>query len=257
MLKLLYNLLFIMLSNLCVAQMITAKIIIDDPIEGYDQLHDIQIENITSNAKTKSSNSGLFSIKVNENDELIISSEWTQLRQLKITKELISKGFFEVHLNINLIQLEAVNLHTVSKNLKDNVKKSDDEIINLYKNLGINPKLRDIKVNPYSSSLTNDNGILDPARWIGSLTGQRKQQQKQDQYFDNVKKIEAVIANISTDYFTQFLRIPTHKINEFVQYVINTKDLQTHLDAGRYSILKEEFTKEAPNYLDLIKAELE
>lgn len=246
---LLFLLLFSMSSF---GQMITGKIIIDDPIEGYDQLHGIQIENLRNNAKTQSNQNGLFSIKVETNDVVQISSDWTKERQIKILPEMIKRGYFEVNLNINLIELDEVRLHSVSKVLKDNVKPTDDAIINLYRNLGLDPRLRDIKVNPYSSSMVNSGGILDPIALIGTLTGYRKKMQRQYNYFRHADQIDALILYLTVDYYVEFLKIPEHKIRQFTEYVIDTRSLKNQLKASQYEIIRENLYQEASNFLALI-----
>jgi hypothetical protein len=62
--------------------LITGKIIVDDAEEVID-LEGTSIENLTTKAKTKANNVGLFSINVNLNDELLIKHTGIEERRLK------------------------------------------------------------------------------------------------------------------------------------------------------------------------------
>lgn len=84
--------------------MISGKIIIDDTDKKVN-LENFVIENMTTNAYTKTNKNGLFSIKVNANDELFFNINGFDKRILKTSDAIIKKGFIEVHLNMEVIEL--------------------------------------------------------------------------------------------------------------------------------------------------------
>jgi hypothetical protein len=94
--------------------MITGKVEIDNVDEPLN-LNTIVIENITSLAKTKANDLGVFSIKVKEGDILQFSSGYTTPRNIKITSSLLSKGYLNVHLDLEVIELAEANLNPLKK----------------------------------------------------------------------------------------------------------------------------------------------
>ncbi|HAD79514.1 MAG TPA: hypothetical protein DCF99_09050, partial [Flavobacteriaceae bacterium] len=116
--------LFIISSTYLQAQstLITGKIIVDDAEEVID-LEGTSIENLTTKAKTKTNNVGLFSINVNLNDELIIKHTGIEERRLKVSETMITKGFVTIHVNIEVIELKEANISKLDKNSLKNLGK--------------------------------------------------------------------------------------------------------------------------------------
>lgn len=229
--KLIY-LFFICSTYFATAQssLITGKVIIDNPIEGYGSIDKINIVNSNSNAKTVTNEQGLFSIRVEENDVLIFSSDWYLTRELKVVKSVIEKGYLEIHLEPEVIELAEAKLHNLSKNLKDNLSIIENPLDQTYRNMGIDPQLRFRKINiNHTSSLGG--GMLTA---ISRVTGQYKRDKRQYDYFKKVDKIDGIISFYTKDYFVNSLRIPENKVYEFVNWVYDEKKMEALLKKSAY-----------------------
>ncbi len=238
--------LFLMASGLPLfAQsiLISGKVVIDFPIEGQNSVNKIQVVNNNSYAKTSTSEDGLYSIRVVENDVLVFSSEWYIERSIKITKTMIEKGFLTIHLEPEVIELAEAKIHNLSKNLKDNIVIKDDPLDQVYRNMGIDPEKRFMKINiNQTSSLSG--GMLGT---IALITGQYKKDKRRFDYFKKVDELNGIISFYTKSYFTETLKIPEGKVYEFVDWVYHEKKLKPLAQKRAYeemSILLEKYASE-------------
>ena len=247
---------FLVLSMLVFAQntMITGKIIIDDGVAGQDALDHILITNQTTNAKAFTNDRGMFSIKVSAGDELHFSHDFYKERTLKITSDLMAQGMLTVHLNIETIELAQANVITLDKNLKNNIKLKYDNIDELYKglNLGIDPNLRFRKIDPNATSMTGSVGLLNPAAWIATISGQRKREKKQQEFFNKVDKIKDLENYFTKNYFIENLHIPESKVNDFVTYCYANFELEKLIKENNYDKITQVLEDQAPKYLEML-----
>ena len=123
---------FALQNSTAQSTLISGKVVIDD-IEYHADLDNFSIINLNTNAKTMANSDGIFSIKVNLNDELLFKNEGIEERVLKISENIISKGFITVHLNEMVIELEEASILSLSQ----------DKLKNLGKNKSFGEKLND------------------------------------------------------------------------------------------------------------------
>ena len=255
--KFLLTLLLSCVSFVVFAQnvLITGKVVVDDGVSGQDAINNILVQNQTTNAETLTSSKGIFSIKVSVGDELIFSHDFYKERTIKITADILTKGMLTVHLNIETIELAEANIITLDKNLKNNIKFKYDKIDELYKNLnlGIDPNLRFRKINPNATSSIGSVGILNPAAWISVISGQRKKEKKQFDYFEKVDKIKDLENYFTKNYFVESLKIPENKVNEFVTYCYSDFELDKLIKENNYDKITRILEEQAPIYLSKIK----
>jgi len=83
---------------------IFGKIVIDN-IDETSTINGARVLNKQTGEQVLTSEDGLFKILVKPNDDLIITSGLTDNRAIKITEELIKKGFLTIHLDPEVIQL--------------------------------------------------------------------------------------------------------------------------------------------------------
>ena len=123
---------FALQNSTAQSTLISGKVMIDD-IDYHANLDNFSIINLNTNAKTTANSDGIFSIKVNLNDELLFKNEGIEERVLKISENIISKGFITVHLNEMVIELEEASILSLSQ----------DKLKNLGKNKSFGEKLND------------------------------------------------------------------------------------------------------------------
>ena len=256
--KIILSIFFSLMSFLSYSQslMISGKVEIDNVDESMD-LSAVMVENLNSFARIRVSDSGLFSIKVKEGEILQFTSAFTTERNIKITSSILSKGFINVHLDLEVIELAEANLNPLKKDLKENISKEDSEQTKFYKSLDLDPNLQYIEVNPNVTSSINNNGWFnDPLLWVSALTGQRKKDIKKDEFFKKEKRIDKIEEFFTKDYFIDDLQIPAHKVNEFIQYCYAQKsfNLKQLIDGNRMEEIEEILINQAKVYLELLKS---
>lgn len=255
--KFLYILFFSLISIFSLAQsnLITGKVVIDDGIVGQDIVENILITNETTNAKAFTNSKGMFSIKASVGDELIFTHDFYKERSIKITADILAKGMLIIHLNIETIELAEARINTLDKNFKNNIKLKYDKVDDLYKglNLGIDPNLRFRKINPNMTSTINNNGVLDPSLWIATISGQKKKDKKQDQYFKRIDKIKELENYFTKTYFVESLNIPENKVSDYVTYCYHNFGLEKLVKENKYDKITEILEDQASKYLEMIK----
>ncbi len=231
---------------------ISGKVVIDNISEPID-LSTILITNETSQAKTTLNNLGIFTIKAKLNDALEFTSNFTEKRTIIVTESIIKKGFITVYLDLETIELAEANINPLKKNLKENMNYQQDPLGNLYKELGIDANLRFRKIDPtYTSQVGGGFGPISTL--IGYLNGSTRKAKYTYKFFKDVDKRNKVEEYFTTDYFIDNLNIPSHKIDEFIAYCYDKKELNLKvlIVGNRYEEIEEVLEDEAPKYLALL-----
>ncbi|MGV1019175.1 hypothetical protein ACTS9V_05960 [Empedobacter falsenii] len=252
-----YIILLNLLSVFIFAQtnLITGKVVIDDGVAGQDAVDNILVTNESTNAKAFTNASGMFSIKASVGDELIFTHDFYIERKIKITSDIFAKGMLTIHLNIETIELTEARINTLDKNFKNNIKLEHGKVDELYDNLnlGFDPNLRFRKINPNMTSTINNNGLLDPSLWIASISGQKKKDKKQNEYFKKVDKIKDLENYFTSNYFIESLNIPENKVTDYVRYCYANFELEKLVKENKYDKITEILEEQAPKYLEMIK----
>jgi len=235
--------------------LITGKVVIDDGVVGQDAVDHILIVNEMTNARVLTNENGMFSIKASVGDELIFTHDFYIERKIKITSDILAKGMLTIHLNIETIELAEARINTLDRNFKNNIKLKYDQVDEMYKqlNLGFNPNLRFRKINPNMTSTINNNGLLDPSNWIATISGQKKKDKKQNEYFKKVDKIKDLENYFTSNYFIETLNIPENKVTDYVRYCYANFELEKLVKENKYDKITEILEEQAPKYLEMIK----
>ncbi len=235
--------------------LITGKVVIDDGVVGQDAVDHILIMNEMTNARVLTNENGMFSIKASVGDELVIAHDFYIERKIKITSDILAKGMLTIHLNIETIELAEARINTLDKNFKNNIKLEHGKVDELYDNLnlGFDPNLRFRKINPNMTSTINNNGLLDPSNWIATISGQKKKDKKQNEYFKKVDKIKDLENYFTSNYFIETLNIPENKVTDYVRYCYANFELEKLVKENKYDKITEILEEQAPKYLEMIK----
>lgn len=235
--------------------LITGKVVIDDGVVGQDAVDHILIMNEMTNARVLTNENGMFSIKASVGDELVIAHDFYIERKIKITSDILAKGMLTIHLNIETIELAEARINTLDRNFKNNIKLEHGKVDELYDNLnlGFNPNLRFRKINPNMTSTINNNGLLDPSNWIATISGQKKKDKKQNEYFKKVDKIIDLENYFTINYFIETLNIPENKVTDYVRYCYANFELEKLVKENKYDKITEILEEQAPKYLEMIK----
>ncbi|WP_413533384.1 hypothetical protein [Empedobacter brevis] len=255
--KIKYIIFFSLINIFTFAQttLITGKVVIDDGIAGQNVVDNILVTNESTNAKVVTNVNGMFSIKASVGDELKFTHDFYIERKIKITQDILTKGMLTIHLNIETIELAEARINTLDKNFKNNIKLKYDKVDEMYKslNLGIDPNLRFRKIDPYATSILNNNGLLDPLNWIATISGQKKKDKKVEEYFKKEDKIKDLENYFTKNYFIESLNIPENKVSDYVKYCYVNFDLEKLQKGNNYDKITQILEEQAPKYLEMIK----
>lgn len=238
-----YLLFFTFLFSFVQAQnkLISGKIIVDEENES-NNLQGILVINLMTNAETTTNSKGMFSIKVNPNDELRFKNGGVEERIIKISEAIFNKGFVSVHLNVDVIELKETVLNTLNKNWLKNVKLKYDSIDELYAklDLGIDPNLRFQKID-----------IDKITRYVN---GSRKLAKRNRLYFKKIKALEKIEDYFTKAYFTEKLKIPDYKISEFLLFCDAKNNLEEVVNKNNFELIEKVLKTESLIYLSKLTA---
>lgn len=233
------------------SSLISGKVTVDN-LDELTDLKGVRIVNKQSKEVALTNTEGLFKLNVNPNDDLIITSNFTDNRTLKITKALIDKGFLTIHLDLEVINLSETTINTLKPNLKDNIKILDSDKSQLYKRLGLNPEMQYAKLNPNMTSALNSKNFADPSMWISSLSGRRKNDKMVNEYFIKADLLKNLKEYFTVNYFVTSLNIPDNKVDDFITYCYNKSYFKHLVQNYNYEEITYKFEREAPLYIQLI-----
>ena len=236
--------------------LISGKIMVDNADEIVN-LDDFVIENLTSNARTKSNEKGLFSIRVQPNDVLLFKQIGIEERQLKISESMIRKGFIEVHLNVEVIELSETKIKPLKKNWKENISKDETQSEKINKSLGINEEFKFEMIKAHyaveylkkiGKTFTYEN-VLAMMDMFTAKAKSHKEEVKVQSKYDQIIQLK--------DYFTEYyfehdLKIPKGNILDFIHYCFVEFKLEPLFKANNYDKITLIFEEQAPNYLSTI-----
>ena len=257
MTKILFFSLFFLFS-LIQAQttLISGKIIVDDADEIIN-LDGFLVENTITNARTKADENGLFSIKVNEGDELIFKQIGIINRQLKISKNIINRGFIEVHVNIEVIELEETNISKLNKGMLNNLGKNKSVSTLIIEGTGINDEAfkkavvdkynwADFhrKANPYAGNL------LEIVKFFKKGNGKGILDKKRISTYEKINNLKSVIGET---FFIKYLNISRDKIIDFIGNCYYTNNFEKLIRKRNFEGIKQILKEQAPIYLSKIK----
>ena len=90
---------------------------------------------------------------------------------------------------------------------------------------------------------------MNPVAWITTISGQRKREQAQYDYFKKVDKIQNLERYFTKNYFIESLNIPEHKVTEYLTYCYTVFDFEQLVKANDYDKISSILEEQAPIYL--------
>ena len=238
------------------------NVIVDNVEENYNKAGVHIINNRTKELYTTHSD-GTFKMKVQVNDELVFKSDFTQSRTIKITESILNKGFINVHLDVQVIELAEANLNTLKRNLKDNISKEKTEQEKMYEIIGFNEtfKLDMIKyrlalsyIKKYKGDARYENVLKLKDNFTDDAKKHRPEIRKEKPATIRMEEIISIKTFFTENYFTEYLSIPFNKIIDFVAYCYDTHNFKNLLKIQRYDDMFYHFETEAIHFLERINS---
>lgn len=216
--KLYVTLFIIALNSLVYAQtkLITGAVIIEQGDESFPP-SGIRVENLRSYAKTLTNLDGHYSIPVIIGDTLQFTSSYVVPRNIVISKSLYDKGVLQAHLDIETIELGEAVIGKLDKNLSSNIRIRRDLKGDIYNQIGLDQRLRDLEPKKDISKFKATD-VMNPVRMIGHLNGYYKKQRKVQLFERKQNLLNEVINYFPDEFFIEELKIPDYKVHEFLEY---------------------------------------
>lgn len=212
-------------------------------ISGTKPLANIHILNLTSKKGSFTNNEGLFTIKVNLNDSILISSIAHEAYQFKVSPQNLKNDDIIIHLKTKNTLLDeiVINKTKLTGNLLSDIKKTPR---NYADELSLKINLRYKKLAQQIS--TPSNGLSFS---IGGKAG-KKRQKKRQLLEEKIAFPNNLIKHFGSYFFTEELKIPKDKIHNFIDYCM-FKNILTLYKKKQLFELTRVLHQESINYLAL------
>ena len=241
---------FIFLSAFAQAQSINGKIQFDDAYYNTEYLGDITIQNTTTKISTTTNNTGNYTIQAKVGDQLQISSPNIISRTIKVRNRAFEPNFI-IYVEPNYIQLNEVRVGKLDRYLNQELFKKEEEIDNLYASLGLDPKVRYQEPKKDVSSFKATD-ILNVGRLYGHISGKNKEERKLREIESKINTYESIEALFEEEFYTQELKIPAYKINEFIRWTNSKTNLTNLYQDSNREMIRELLIQNSKEYLKLI-----
>ena len=248
--KQLFALFFFLFSLLTFGQikLITGGVIIDQSDEE-DSNYGVRIENLRSFAKTYTNYEGHFSIPAAIGDTLQFTSSYLVPRKIIISDNIYKKGVLQVHLDYETIQLaETIIGNGLNKDFKSNISYKRDLKGEIYNNIGLDQRLRDLRPQKDISKFKATD-VLSPVRIIGHLNGYYKKERRVQEFERKQNILNEIINYFPDEYFIDQLKIPDYKVREFLEYADQKIDIRRRVLNRQFEMIEIELEPIAEMYL--------
>lgn len=217
----------------------------DEPVPNYG----IRVENLRSFAKTFTNGEGHYSIPVLVGDTIQFSADFLVPRKIVISQNLYTKAVLQVQLDIETIQLdEAIVGKKLNKDFKSNVVYRRDLKGEIYNQIGLDQRLRDLAPKKDVSKFKATD-VMNPVRMIGHLNGFYKKQRKIQEFERKNNILNEVINYFPDEFFIDELKIPGYKVPEFLEYADKKIDLRNRVLNRQFELIGIELEPIAVSYL--------
>lgn len=259
MYKTLFFSLFFLVSIFGYSQsMISGSVIIDGSEESIAGKNIIVINHQT-NKRALVDDEGLFSIEVDLNDIIEVKSSLTVSRKIKISENILSKKYVEIHLDIETIELAEANIRPLDPNLKNNMSTEETSDYKLKKELGFDTQefkkamVAEHKNAAARRAITQTGGVN--LLGIGMAIFGGKDKPKPPKELTNFEVTQKLKDYYPESYFVNSLTIPENKIQDFVAFCVNKYNFRALLKKQDYDMIVYYMELEAPVFLRLINSQ--
>ncbi|CAM1343727.1 peptidase associated/transthyretin-like domain-containing protein [Tenacibaculum amylolyticum] len=239
-------LLFLFLTTCIFAQRISITGTLSDKLGKVVNAH---IVNTTNQQGTFSDDEGNFSIKVQLNDVLEITSVQHHTQKITIANIIIKHKKLTVYLHLkdyllNEVEVKKTDLSGTLTTDAAEIKKSKREEV--MENLGLNPFAK--KLSPIERKIhtATDGGLfkyyvfaatLSVDNIINAVSGRTKKLKNEKKLLDNETKLKA-IENTYSDYINNDLKIDANDISRFIYFAHFDKGFEEAYTNGDIAIIK-------------------
>ncbi|AYO57037.1 hypothetical protein CO230_02165 [Chryseobacterium sp. 6424] len=232
------------------AQFFTGEIIIRDNSVYY--LNQVYVTNLTSQSTVYTDYFGAFKIPAKPGDIIRFTSIVTDRKDVKVTAEDLANpsNFVELKIAYYDIQEVVISKFKPTGNLRKDVSslKNGEKTLALQQMIGLPVPKGDGTPPQLPVAGFSGGGLTFSLESIFDiLSGERKKQERANQY----ERMNKAVAEIHTYYGTEYfitLKIPAQMIGNFLQFVYTSENLSPYLSANNYEAIGIYIEKYLPIY---------
>ncbi|KFF10717.1 hypothetical protein N6B72_19710 [Chryseobacterium soli] len=219
-------------------------------------LNQVYVTNLNTQKTVLTDYNGDFNIPANPGDVIRFTSIVTERKDVKLTPQMFGqKNLTELKVAYYEIQEIVINRFKPTGNLRYDVNslRKEDKALALKKVIGLpEPKGNGLPPELPIAGL-RDGGLTFSLESIyDMLSGERKKKQRYVAYERMSSSVTDIKNYLGKDYFLR-LKIPENLIDNFLQFVYTSENIQPYILAGNYEAIKIPIEKYMPIYQKRLK----
>ncbi|KAB1229122.1 hypothetical protein DBR39_21855 [Chryseobacterium sp. KBW03] len=247
--KKLFTLLLLVFLAKMNAQIYSGEVFLRDNSILY--LNQVYVTNLTIQKTVLTDYNGNFKIPANPGDVIRFTSIVTERKDIKLTPQsMTQKNLVELKIAYYEIQEIVLSRFKPTGNLRYDVNslRKEDKAYALKKVIGLPEPKGDGTPPELPVAGLRDGGLTFSLESIYDiLSGDRKKKQRYQAYERMNTSVAQIKNYLGKDYFTRF-KIPENLIDNFLQFVYTSENIQAYVLAGNFEAVKIPIEKYLPIY---------
>ncbi|MBB6332014.1 hypothetical protein HNP24_002964 [Chryseobacterium sediminis] len=231
------------------AQMYSGEVFLRDNSILY--LNQVYVTNLNTQKTVLTDYNGNFNIPANPGDVIRFTSIVTERKDIKlIPQSMVQKNLVELKIAYYEIQEIVLSRFKPTGNLRYDVNslRKEDKAYALKKVIGLPEPKGDGTPPELPVAGLRDGGLTFSLESIYDiLSGERKKKQRYQEYERMNSSVAQIKNYLGKDYFTRF-KIPENLIDNFLQFVYTSENIQAYVLAGNFEAVKVPIEKYLPIY---------
>ncbi|WP_370897543.1 hypothetical protein [Chryseobacterium gossypii] len=246
--KLITLLLLVFLAKIN-AQIYSGEVFLRDNSVLY--LNQVYVTNLNTQTTVLTDYNGDFTIRANPGDVIRFTSIVTERKDIKLSPQMFGpKNLIELKIAYHDIQEVVISRFKPTGNLRYDVNalKKEDKGLAIKKVIGLPEPKGDGTPPELPVAGLRDGGLTFSLESIYDiLSGERKKKQRYMAYERMNNSVVQIKNYLGKDYFTKF-KIPENLIDNFLQFVYTSENIEPYILAGNYEAVKIPIEKYLPIY---------
>lgn len=246
--KLITLLLLVFLAKIN-AQIYSGEVFLRDNSILY--LNQVYVTNLNTQRTVLTDYNGDFNIQANPGDIIRFTSIVTERKDIQLTPQMFGpKSLIELKIAYHDIQEVVISRFKPTGNLRYDVNAiaKKDKALELKKVIGLPEPKGDGNPPQLPVAGLRDGGLTFSLESIYDiLSGERKKKQRYVAYENMNNSVTQIKNYLGKDYFVKF-KIPENLIDNFLQFVYSSENIQPYIQAGNFEAVKIPIEKYLPIY---------
>ncbi|MDC8105609.1 MULTISPECIES: hypothetical protein [Chryseobacterium] len=251
--KLITLLLLVFLAKIN-AQIYSGEVFLRDNSILY--LNQVYVTNLNTQRTVLTDYNGDFNIQANPGDVIRFTSIVTERKDIRLTPQMFGiKSLIELKIAYHDIQEVVISRFKPTGNLRYDVNAlaKKDKALELKKVIGLPEPKGDGNPPQLPVAGLRDGGLTFSLESIYDiLSGERKKKQRYVAYENMNNSVTQIKNYLGKDYFLKF-KIPENLIDNFLQFVYSSENIQPYVQAGNFEAVKIPIEKYLPIYQRRLK----